>query len=172
MPGLPFTDSKPKGAADFYFAINATFRYVRENFGEEGLRDYWRDLGREYQSPVWMRWAAGGLPVVAQYWRNFFGAEPGGDVEVIEDRDRVIINVRECPAIAHLRANDREILPEFCQHCYFMGDAAAKQADLSMRVEGGNGSCRQVCTARAVAAPQDITLIASCEVEASDVGHL
>ena len=33
---LPYTDTKPQGSADFYFAINATFRY--------------RDRSREYES--------------------------------------------------------------------------------------------------------------------------
>ena len=30
---LPYTDTKPVGAADFYFAINATFRFVLNKLG-------------------------------------------------------------------------------------------------------------------------------------------
>ena len=52
-PGpLPYTDTKPVGAADFYFAINATFRFVLGSFGMEGLRRYWTDLGTQYYAPV------------------------------------------------------------------------------------------------------------------------
>jgi len=35
---LPYTDTKPVGAADSYFAINATFRFVLNKFGIEGSR--------------------------------------------------------------------------------------------------------------------------------------
>ena len=31
---LPFTDTKPTGAADFYFAINATFRFIQKRLGQ------------------------------------------------------------------------------------------------------------------------------------------
>ena len=43
---LPYTDTKPVGAADFYFAINATFRFILRHLRmREVLRRYWRDMG-------------------------------------------------------------------------------------------------------------------------------
>jgi hypothetical protein len=143
-PGpLPYTDTKPVGAADFYFAINATFRFVLEKFGMEGLRQYWTDLGRTYFAPVSKNWTTGGLSSVADYWKAFFAAEPGADVEVVAEPKSVVLNVKVCPAIAHLRKNQREIVPCFCQHCYFVTESMAEPAGLTVRIEGGNGSCRQ-----------------------------
>ena len=162
---LPYTDTKPVGAADFYFAINATFRFVLGRFGIEGLRRYWTDLGTRYFAPVSARWSAGGFVAVADYWRAFFAAEPGSEVEVSADDTSVTVNVRVCPAIAHLRKGGREIVPCFCQHCYFVGEAMAAPAGLTVRIEGGNGSCQQRFLRRDTApAPQDLTLIkeASC----------
>lgn len=140
---LPYRDTKPVGAADFYFAINATFRFILKRCGEEGLHRYWRSLGEGYMAPVWERWRELGVPGIASYWRAFFAAEPGSEVEVLEEADRVVLEVRTCPAIRHLRAHGREIEPVFCQHCYFVSDAAARCAGFTVRVEGGNGSCRQ-----------------------------
>jgi len=68
---LPYTDTKPVGAADFYFACNATFRFIDRKLGKEGLRRYWHDLGARYYSPVTARWQKGGLAAVAGYWRAF-----------------------------------------------------------------------------------------------------
>jgi hypothetical protein len=159
---LPYTDTKPVGAADFYTAINATFRFVFARFGREGLRRYWADLGSRYHAPVSQRWAKGGLPAVAQYWREFFAAEPGGEVEVHEQNNEVRLEVRRCPAIAHLRAQGREIAPYFCQHCYFVGEAMAQPAGLSLRVCGGGGSCSQVFRpAVSELAPQNLEDIAT-----------
>lgn len=144
MPdALPYTDTKPTGHADFYFAINATFRFLLARFGGEKLREYWTDLGTGYFKPVSDQWQQRGLPGVAAYWRAFFAAEPGAEVEVVELADEVRLEVRRCPAIAHLRENGREIVPCFCQHCYFVSEAIAEPAGLTVRIRGGNGSCVQ-----------------------------
>jgi hypothetical protein len=140
---LPYSDCKSTGAADFYFAINATFRFLLDRFGTEGLRRYWMDLGVQYYAPVSAAWKQHGLPGVADYWRAFFAAEPGADVYVQEDEDRVVVEVAVCPAVRHLRAHGRQIVPCFCQQCFFVNEAIAAPAGLTVRVEGGNGSCRQ-----------------------------
>lgn len=140
---LPYHDTKPVGAADFYFAINATFRFIKTKLGDTGLRRYWTQLGTDYMKPVSIYWRAHGLPGIAQYWRDFFDAEPGGDVDVVTKNDHVMLDVKVCPAIKHLREHGREIVPEFCQHCYFVSEAAAQKAGYTMRVHGGNGSCIQ-----------------------------
>ena len=157
---LPYTDTKPVGAADFYLGINATFRFLHRRFGLDGLRAYWRDLGAQYFAPVTARWQAGGLAAVAEYWRAFFAAEPGAEVEVSETKEAVTLDVKVCPAIKHLRAHGREIVPCFCQHCHFIGDAMAQPAGFTVRIEGGNGSCRQKFFPRSAApAPQDFAQI-------------
>ena len=157
---LPFTGSQKVGAGDFYFAINATFRFIEKRFGPEGLRRYWQELGATYYAPVTAAWKQGGLPAVADYWRAFFAAEPGAETEVEVTPKGVTLNVRVCPAIKHLRANARAILPCFCQHCYYVSEAMAAPAGLTVRVEGGNGACRQTFLPRHPALPpQDLAQI-------------
>lgn len=160
-PGaLPYRDSKPVGAGDFYFAINATFRFIGNRFGLDGLRRYWQEMGSTYYAPVTAAWKQGGLEAVAGYWRSFFAAEPGAEVQVEAAPDRVSVEVRVCPAIKHLRAHGREIVPCFCQHCYYVSEAAAGPAGLTVRVEGGNGACRQTFLPRdAALPPQDLSRI-------------
>ncbi len=138
---LPYTDSKPQGAAGFYFAINATFRFILRERGEEGFARWLTDLGRDYFAPVNADWRVGGLGAVARYWRAFFAAEPGADVTVHEQTGAVEIAVRRCPAITHLKQHGRDIVPTYCRHCAVLGQARAEAAGLSMCVAGGNGSC-------------------------------
>lgn len=160
---LPYPDNKPVGAADFYFAINATFRFIRKRLGTEGLRRYWTDMGSSYYQPVARLWREGGMAAVARYWTDFFAAEPGSKVEVTEKGEGVELNVITCPAITHLRSGGREIETDFCHHCYFVSEAIACQAGLTVRVEGGNGCCRQrFFAATAVTEPQDLGRIANC----------
>jgi hypothetical protein len=158
---LPYTDTKAQGSADFYYATNATFRFLLRRLGPEGWRRYLEELGREYFAPVNRQWRDGGLPAVARYWRAFFAAEPGAQVDVVEHGDRVEVCVHQCPAIKHLRAGGREIVREYCQHCFVLGRTRAGEAGLAMRLAGGNGSCRHTyATAAAELAPQAIDQIA------------
>ncbi len=138
---LPYVDTKPQGSADFYYAVNATFRFILQRLGRDAWRSYLEEMGRGYFAPVNQQWAQGGLAAVADYWRAFFAAEPGADVEVRQLADRVEIQVRTCPAIAHLRAGGREIVKEYCEHCHLLGSARAQAAGLTMRLRGGDGSC-------------------------------
>jgi hypothetical protein len=150
---LPYTDTKPVGHADFYFAINATFRFILRHHGEEALRKYWRDIGSGYYKPVSQRWGERGLTGVADYWRAFFKVEPGAEVEVVESAEEVWLEVKTCPAIKHLHDHGREIVPSFCQHCYFVNEAIAEPAGMTVRICGGNGSCTQRFMKRHMALP-------------------
>jgi hypothetical protein len=140
---LPYTDTKPVGAADFYFAINATFHFILRRLGMEGLRRYWTDLGSQYYRPVTKLWKEGGAEAIARYWRDFFKAEPGSTVEVVEHPDEVQLDVKVCPLIKHLQDNGRAILPCLCQHCYYVSEAMAAPAGYTVRISGGNGICTQ-----------------------------
>jgi hypothetical protein len=161
MSELPYHDTKPQGAADFYFAINATFRFLRQRFGAEGWQSYLAELGRDYFEPVNRQWRDGGPGAVARYWRAFFAAEPGARVEVVELADRVEICVHRCPALGHLRGRAGEIVPEYCQHCFYLGSARAEAAGLTMRLEGGNGACRHTYARPEAGLPaQDLRAIA------------
>ena len=140
---LPYTDNKPQGHADFYFATNATFRFIINHLGYEKLKQYWSDIGTRYYKPVSDKWKPGGVAAVADYWRAFFAAEPGAVVDVAATADEVRLEVRTCPVIKHLRDHGREIVPCFCQHCYFVSEAMAAPAGMTVRITGGNGSCTQ-----------------------------
>lgn len=160
---LPYRDAKPVGAADFYFAINATFRFILARLGMEGLRRYWGELGQKYYAPVSVRWREKGLAEVARYWREFFAAEPEAVVEVFQREEEVLVEVRECPAIKHLRANGREIVSCYCQHCYFVSAAMAEPAGLAVRIQGGNGACTQrFVPHQAALQPQSMADIREC----------
>lgn len=148
---LPYTDKKPQGAPDFYLAINSTFRFLLAKLGREGWIRYLQEMGRGYFTAVNQRWRSGGLSAVASYWRAFFAAEPGAEVEVTEKADRVEITVMTCPAIRHLRSQGREIVGEYCQHCFYLGNARAEASGFAMRLEGGNGACRHTYFALASA---------------------
>jgi len=130
-------------AGDFYFAINATFRFIHDTWGKEALISYWTSMAREYHAGVATRFQEGGLDEVQRYWADYFANEPGGDVEVSRSQGAVEIDVRECPAIRWLKDGGREIVPCYCEHCHYISTAIADQAGMRFRLEGGGGVCHQ-----------------------------
>lgn len=160
---LPYADVKPVGAADFYAAVNATFRFISRRFGQEGLLRYWEDLGTHYYAPVTRLWQQGGLAAVAAYWHDFFAAEPGAEVSVETHADRVELQVHACPAIRYLREHQREIHPQYCQHCQYVSAAIGRKANIEVRVKGGSGSCIQTFAGTGVfkqpQIPEDIATV-------------
>ena len=131
-------------AGDFYYAINATFRFIHDNWGKEALIDYWTSMAQGYHAEVADRFRAGGLEAVQQYWTDYFANEPGGDVVVSLAEKGVELDVRDCPAIRWLRNGEREIVPYYCEHCHHVSTAIAQQAGLAFKLQGGDGTCYQV----------------------------
>ena len=130
-------------APDFYFAINATFRWIYDNWGEAGLTAYWATMGREHFAEQTKCFAEGGLPAVEEYWSAFFAEEPVGVVAVRRDAEAVVIEVTACPALKHLREHDREVMPLYCRHCQVVSQAMCDGAGIAVEVTGGGGACRQ-----------------------------
>jgi hypothetical protein len=130
-------------APDFYFAINATFRHIHDRFGKDALIDYWRSLGREYYRQRIERWKDGGFQAIADDWRRYFAEEPQSVVDTLVSEDAVVLDIRVCPAIKHLRDHHRDIVSYFCEHCDHLCGVMAESAGYAFRREGGDGSCRQ-----------------------------
>lgn len=133
-------------APDFYFAINALFRYLHDTRGRAALIDYWHQIGADYYVERTARWRTGGTEAVASDWREYFAKEPGAQVAVSHNARSVTLDVLVCPAILHLRSHQREIVPYFCEHCDHVCSAMAGNAEMTFSRTGGMGSCRQVFT--------------------------
>jgi hypothetical protein len=130
-------------APDFYFAVNAIARHIHDRYGKQALIDYWRELGRDHYRDRTAAWRSG-PGTIARDWREYFAEEPGAEVDVrVEPDGAVALDVKVCPAIKHLRANGREIVPYFCEHCDHVCGAMAENAGLRFERTGGMGACRQ-----------------------------
>jgi hypothetical protein len=135
-------------APDFYFAVNAIFRHLHDQYGKEALVDYWQNLGREYYRDRSRRWRDGGPEAIAADWREYFAKEPQAEVDATVQGNTVTLEIRVCPAIKHLRDHNRDIVPYFCEHCDHICGAMADAAGYAFERSGGMGSCRQTFSAR------------------------
>lgn len=138
------------GAPDFFFAVNATFKHILNNYGEEALHRYWEEMGREHYARVTEAIRERGLEALREHWDELFPEEPDSEVNTCLQGGTLTLTVAVCPAILHLQRNGREILPVYCEHCVHVSRGMCDPAGVSVEVEGGMGSCVQ----RFVSAPQ------------------
>jgi hypothetical protein len=139
-------------APDFYFAVNAIFRHLHDQYGMEALVDYWRGLGREYYAKRCEKWRQGGPKTIADDWTEYFAREPQAEVAVTVQGDSVVLDVKVCPAIKHLRDHSRDIVPYYCEHCDHVCGAMAETAGCVFQRTGGMGACRQCFVPRSTVA--------------------
>jgi len=130
-------------APDFYFAIHAMFRHLHDRYGKDALVDYWRSLGREFYSRRIEHWKEGGPEAIAADWEQYFAQEPQAEVKVTVSGGEVVLEVKVCPAIKHLRDHGRVIVPYYCEHCDHICGAMAEAAGYDFRRTGGMGACSQ-----------------------------
>ena len=107
------------------------------------LVDYWESLGREYYADRVAKWQHHGTHAIAEDWREYFLHEPGAEIETLADDMTATLNISVCPAIKHLRASGREIVPYFCEHCDHVCGSMAHAAGYRFERLGGMGSCQQ-----------------------------
>lgn len=132
------------GAPDFFFAVNATFRHILENYGEEELHRYWREMGQEHYRHVTEAMRQRGLAALKEHWETLFPEEPGSEVSLKLENHTLTLEVRVCPAILHLRRHGRQIMPLYCDHCLHVSRGMCEPAGVSVEVTGGGGQCVQV----------------------------
>ena len=84
--------------------------------------------------------APGGPEALAADWREYFAQEPQAEVEAGVQGDGVLLDVRVCPAIKHLRDCGRDIVPYYCEHCDHICAAMAEQSGYVFQRTGGMGA--------------------------------
>jgi hypothetical protein len=131
------------GAPDFYFAYNATFRHIREQFGEEALRQYWLHMGREHFAHVTRALRERGLEALQEHWEELFAEEPGAQVSTTLHSGELELRVEVCPAWQHLRACGRQVDESYCDHCLWVSRGMCEPAGVQVTIDGGEGRCIQ-----------------------------
>ena len=118
--------------------------FVVEKHGLEGLRRYLEGLAGTVYAPLVDRLRNEGLSALRDHWREVFTVE-GGKFELHEANGMLTLDVQECPAIAHMKAQGYPISPHFCEHTRLLNEAICTRAGYSCSVEADQdaGTCVQ-----------------------------
>ena len=129
---------------DFHGALCYSIRYLDEHYGQDATREYLQQVGRTYFAPLTEALKKGGLSALEKHWRDVFGQE-GGKFSLDYQDGKLILEVQECPAVAHLLKKGQLFTDRFCETTVVVNETICQQAGYrcSCEYEPGQGKCVQ-----------------------------
>lgn len=81
---------------EWYGGYAIIYRWFEDHFGYEGLEKYWHYIAREVYSELADKFREGGLPYVANYFKEII-EEDEGKAEITLGEHNVTVDIEECP---------------------------------------------------------------------------
>ncbi len=129
----------------FYPAILATFKHIESNYGYDTLERYWRELAEEYYAPVIEKFKKGGLDAIAQHWQEYFAKEPKAIFSIEKEQSRVIVDVKQCPAMYWLEHFKCDIPDWYYNHIKIIAGTLAEKSGHKFEFrQTGNDSYKMI----------------------------
>ena len=119
-------------------------KFLEENFGPAELEEYLRRLARNVYAPLIESLRLRGLAALRDHWNNIMSLEDA-DFDLHSTNDVLVLEVRKCPAIHHMKERGYKIAEHFCESTRVVNDEICRQAGYSASVEYDqeNGCCVQ-----------------------------
>ncbi len=105
------------GCAEFCGYYDWTFEYLRRNFGEQVVADYWRRaIGQDSQRHARELIVSKGIPGMVEYWGHVAEQEAiEGHTSIGEDYYRS--DMFACPSLGFLLEHGLHAYHDYCDHC-------------------------------------------------------
>jgi len=99
---------------DFHATLNQGLIYLQERFGPAAVRDYLRQLGRTFYSPLNESLRRGGLEAIRQYLEKVY-SEENAEYEIQSNENDLEMKIARCPAVSHIRKSGFTVSDMFCE---------------------------------------------------------
>ena len=137
---------------DFHASILDGVNYVRDNYGDEALREVLFETGTKVYKTLHEKLVAGDPSELIAWWRYYMDRE-GADYTLEEMDGGAVLTVRDCPALKHLKNRKIEGGKMLCTATRILNEAFCSNSPYEIILdETGDCSCRQILRRRGVAA--------------------
>lgn len=129
---------------DFHGAMCYGIKYLDDTLGAEATRAYLEQFARAFYAPLIERLKAEGLGALEKHWREVFEREEG-DFKLEYQGETLVLTVKECPAIAHLKQQEQLFTKRFCETTVVVNETICRAAGYacSCEYQPGEGKCVQ-----------------------------
>ncbi len=129
---------------DFHGALCYAIKYLDDNFGEKATEEYLVQVGKTYFKPLSEKLKKDGLKALEDHWQYIFQKE-NGKFRLHYEGDKLVLEVDQCPAIAHLKEKNMLYTERYCQTTVVVNKTICQQAgyQCSCEYQLGKGKCVQ-----------------------------
>ena len=133
---------------DFHASILDGVNYVRDNYGEEALREVLFNMGTKVYKTIHEKLVAGDPSELIAWWRYYLDRE-GSDYTLEETDDGAVLTVRACAALKHLETRKIPGGKGLCAATRILNEAFCSDSPFEIVLdETGEYACRQVLRRR------------------------
>ncbi len=112
---------------------NVTFNYFYENFGEEGLIDYFKHLANsEYYEKIVEIMKNKGFEGVKDYW-SWVSEDEGMVYEDCLLKNKYTLKIIECSAFKHFEEKGFKPFKKYCDYCLTINSELSKKSNLKYK---------------------------------------
>lgn len=119
---------------DFHGAISCAFQFLEDRYGKEILTKFLKRVGKNCYKNLINDINKNGLLALEKYWKRIFTLEEG-EFEINLNEDSIILEVKRCPALSHLKEAGYHIYNDFCLQTVVINSAIAEETSLNSSVE-------------------------------------
>ena len=99
---------------DFHNFMNMGLIYLADRFGDEAVREYLRQFAASYYTPLKEDLSVRGLVALKEHFEKIYGLEESSDdIEIMLTDDSLMLKIRKCPAVTHMRRSGVCVSPLF-----------------------------------------------------------
>lgn len=128
---------------DFHGALAYAIKYLDDTFGEQATTAYLYQVAKACYAPLTARLQENGLKALESHFEIY--ARESGRYQVRYDNETLVLEIHECPAIAHLKKTGQLCTERYCESTVVVMDGICRQAGYrsSCVYEPGQGRCIQ-----------------------------
>ena len=119
---------------DFHGALSFGIQFLDDQYGMAGLEEFFARAAKAVYAQLIENLRERGLEALKEHWDTVFTLEAGG-FETWYEGDTLVLDVRACPAIHHMRARNYRIADHFCEHTRIVNEAVCAAAGYACSVE-------------------------------------
>jgi hypothetical protein len=128
---------------DFHGSMNTAVEYVGSRYGREGLRVVFGKTAQRVYRSIYEGLKRGDWNELVEHWRYFMDRE-GANYTLSITNEAVVMTVKICPAVAHLRKLGMTPSKFFCDQTVLLNEVWCEGTPFEAVTEiTGEGSCVQ-----------------------------
>ncbi len=119
---------------DFHGAMSFGIEFLEREYGREGLEEFLAGLADTVYKGLVDDIRERGLAALEDHWRGIMDLEDA-EYGLTMDGDTLVLEVRKCPAVHHMKAQDYRVAASYCEHTRIVNEAVCRAAGYEATVD-------------------------------------